>query len=251
MEPILRLNQVSKSFSSSPVLQDISFDVFKNEQVAIIGPSGSGKSTIMNIIAQTLPLDTGEVFVDNKRLNEFKSNKDYAHYVGLIPQNYHLVNSLSVLNNTLMGRLNEWGFWQSLKSLIAPVDKKRALETLASVGIEHKAGQKAGTLSGGEQQRVAIARVLVQNPQIILADEPVSSLDPSRAHEVIRLLIDLSKTHHHTLIASVHSVDLVKEYFTRVIGIRDGRVVINQRTNEITNEQYEALYDLSGDQSDS
>lgn len=111
MEPILRLNQVSKSFSSSPVLQDISFDVFKNEQVAIIGPSGSGKSTIMNIIAQTLPLDTGEVFVDNKRLNEFKSNKDYAHYVGLIPQNYHLVNSLSVLNNTLMGRLNEWGFW--------------------------------------------------------------------------------------------------------------------------------------------
>ena len=171
--------------------------------MALIGPSGAGKSTILNVITKVINKTDGKIFVEGREISEYNNIKEYAKYVGMIRQHFDLVPSLSVLNNVLIGRFNTWNFGDSLINLIKTKDKEVAMHALARVGIENKAYDKVARLSGGEQQRVAIARVLVQNPKILIADEPVSSLDPERADEVLRLLTSIAKESGNCLIASM------------------------------------------------
>jgi phosphonate transport system ATP-binding protein len=166
--------------------------------------------------------------------------------VGLIHQQFDLVPNLSALSNTLAGNLGRWGTLKSMLSLLIPQDRGAALAALERVGVAHRAGLRAGLLSGGEQQRVAIARLLVQDPAIILADEPVSSLDPARGEEVLRLLLEVSAGGGKTVIASLHSVALARRHFGRLVGLRNGAVLFDEPAGRVTDAMLGDLYDLEG-----
>ena len=239
---ILSLENLNKSFDDHVILDDVNFNIDSNEIVALIGPSGAGKSTILNLITNVIDPDGGNVVIDGTNINEIKNNKLRAKKVGIIRQSFDLVDSMSVINNVLMGRFNEWGFGKSFLNLFKTQEKDLALQTLDKVGLKNKANQKVSLLSGGEKQRVAIARIMVQNPKLILADEPVSSLDPARSEEILELLIDISRQGNKSLLASVHSVDLVKKYFDRAIALRNGQLVFDKKVADITDADYESLY---------
>lgn len=241
---VLELKNISKSFDEKEVLKDISFKIERGDLVAIIGPSGSGKSTLMNIITKSTNYSAGEMLIDGIPSISITNSKDYAKKIGIIKQQFDLVRELPVIQNVLMGRLNEWGLIKSLISLIKPLEEEKGLEALESVGIKEKAYTITSKLSGGEQQRTAIARLLVQDPEVFLADEPISSLDPTRAKDVLNLITSSVKKKDKTLIASMHSVEYVRSHFNRVIGIKDGKILFNQLVGDLTNETLEELYRL-------
>jgi phosphonate transport system ATP-binding protein len=164
--------------------------------------------------------------------------------IGTVYQQHNLVPRLRVVHNVLAGRLGDWSLWRALGSLIAPrrEDVRAAHAALSQVGIPEKLWARTDELSGGQQQRVAIARVLVQHPEVVLADEPVSSVDPPLAQGIVNLLVELSGTFHTTLIMNLHSVDLALAYFPRVIGFRDGQVAFDRPSAEVTDELLTALY---------
>ena len=242
MQPLLSFQQVSKQFDQQSVLDHISLDIYSGEIVAIVGASGSGKSTLMNLIMRSVECSSGQILLNGKPIQHYQNNKQYAQQVGMLHQQYHLVTQLEVIHNVLAGRLNQWGFARSLLSLFKPQEKELALNALKAVGLEDKAYQATTALSGGEQQRVAIARLLVQNPRLILADEPISALDPVNAQKVLALLTGLVREQGKTLIASVHSVEYAKTYFDRIIGIKAGHIVFDQPAQAVTQSQLDHLY---------
>lgn len=241
---MIEIENLSKSFGNHQVLNSISFKVYEGERVALIGPSGSGKSTFISILTHSIGYDGGKIGIDGKDMGEYKSNKDYAKKVGVIRQQFDLVRELEVIHNVLAGNLHTWGFFKSLRSLLQPVNQGQALRALADVGIEDKAFNVTSSLSGGEQQRVAIARLIVQNPDILIADEPIASLDPTRADSVMELLTTLVHENNKTLFASMHSVKHVLKFFDRVIGLRDGEVLINEKIENISSETLDQLYEI-------
>ena len=173
--------------------------------MALAGPSGAGKTTLLRLMAGAVAPDEGRVTLSGLEPASMKPGGELSRLVGLIAQQYDLVPSLSALQNVLAGRLGEWGLWRSLVSLVIPRDRGIAEDALARVGIAERSHERAGRLSGGEQQRVALARVLVQDPVVILADEPVSSLDPGLSDEMLRLLTGLADSSGRILVASHHS----------------------------------------------
>ncbi|MDO9747729.1 phosphonate ABC transporter ATP-binding protein [Glaesserella parasuis] len=242
--PLLQFHHTTKHFGKQAVLDDICLTIRSGEIVALVGPSGSGKSTLMNSIMRAVPLTSGEIWLENRNIQDYQDNKQFAQQVGMLHQQYDLVKQLEVIHNVLAGRLNRWGFWRSLFSLVKPQEKQIAEQALAAVGLLDKIDQPTAELSGGEQQRVAIARLLVQNPKLILADEPVSALDPVNAQNVLALLTGLVREQGKTLIASMHSVEYAKAYFDRMIGIKQGKIVFDLQTEQVTQEQLNVLYGL-------
>lgn len=242
--PLLQFHHTTKHFGKQAVLDDICLTIQSGEIVALVGPSGSGKSTLMNSIMRAVPLTSGEIWLENRNIQDYQDNKQFAEQVGMLHQQYDLVKQLEVIHNVLAGRLNQWGFWRSLFSLVKPQEKQIVEQALAAVGLLDKIDQPTAELSGGEQQRVAIARLLVQNPKLILADEPVSALDPVNAQNVLALLTGLVREQGKTLIASMHSVEYAKTYFDRMIGIKQGKIVFDLQTEQVTQEQLNALYGL-------
>jgi phosphonate transport system ATP-binding protein len=244
--PELQLEGVAKRYGQSEVLKPLSLAVQAGESVAIVGPSGAGKTTLLNLIAGSLPLDQGQVFLHGNDVSLMKPGRDLSRLVGIVAQQYDLVPHLSAMHNVLAGRLGEWSLWKSLVSLVAPRDRHLGIAALERVGVASKAHLRASKLSGGEQQRVAIARVLVQNPAILLADEPVSSLDPARAAEVLRLMVGIAREDGKTLVASIHAVDLARQHFGRVVGLRNGVVHFDVACDMLTDTMLHDLYDLQG-----
>ena len=244
--PALELEGVVKRYGATEVLEPLSFSVEPGESVAIAGPSGAGKSTLLRLIAGSLAPDDGTVLLHGQPVADMEPGPELSRLVGMIAQQYDLVPNLSALHNVLAGRLGRWGFWTSLRSLLFPSDCSLAMATLQRFGIADRAPFRASNLSGGEQQRVAIARVLVQDPAIVVADEPVSSLDPARAGEVTRLLVDITSESRKTLIASIHAVELAREHFSRVIGLRNGAVQFDAPGPEVTDGMLRSLYALQG-----
>ncbi|ATW45953.1 phosphonate ABC transporter ATP-binding protein [Glaesserella parasuis] len=244
MQSLLSFHHTTKHFGKQAVLDDICLTIRSGEIVALVGPSGSGKSTLMNSIMRSVPLTSGEIWLENRNIQDYQDNKQFAQQVGMLHQQYDLVKQLEVIHNVLAGRLNQWGFWRSLFSLAKPQEKQIAEQALAAVGLLDKIDQPTAELSGGEQQRVAIARLLVQNPKLILADEPVSALDPVNAQNVLALLTGLVREQGKTLIASMHSVEYAKAYFDRMIGIKQGKIVFDLQTEQVTQEQFNVLYGL-------
>lgn len=167
-----------------------------------------------------------------------------ARMVGLIHQQFDLVPHLAVVHNVLAGRLGYWSLPRSLLSLISPRELHLALEALQKVGLPHKLYERTSRLSGGEQQRVAIARLLVQSPQTILADEPVASLDPARAEDLMQLLLEIVREWQRTLVASLHSIEITRRHFSRAIGLRNGQLQFDVPVELLTEEMLEGLYDL-------
>jgi len=234
---------ISKSFGRVQALAPLSLTISQGERVALAGPSGSGKTTLLYLLAGIIQPDAGELLLAGQDLARQRPGKEKAGLVGLIHQQYDLVPHLSVVHNVLAGRLGQWSLFRSMISLVWPQDRQVAEEALAQMGIADKIHERTH-LSGGEQQRVAIARLMVQGSRVILADEPVSSLDPVRADDILEILTALAGGSGKTLIASIHSPSLMRKHFTRVIGLREGRLEFDVPAAEVTDRALERLYDL-------
>ncbi|MFQ5847225.1 MAG: phosphonate ABC transporter ATP-binding protein [Candidatus Methylomirabilales bacterium] len=240
-----RLEHIRKTFNGHLVAVDgVSLKVAPGEQVAIIGPSGAGKTTLFRLLNLTLRPDGGRLFLGDLDVGGLTGPPLRAarRRIGTIYQQHNLVPRLSVVHNVLAGRLGTWSGWQAVWSLFRPQELNAAHEALTQVGIPEKLYARTDELSGGQQQRVAIARVLVQKPEVILADEPVASVDPGLAHSIVKLLVHISQASGKTLLMNLHSVELALTYFSRVVGFREGRVQFDRPPVELTEDLLARLY---------
>ncbi len=249
----LTLEAVTKRYGAMRVLEPLALSIQPGESVAVVGPSGAGKTTLLLLMAGALQPTEGRVLLHGRDLTEMQPGAALSRLVGMVHQQFDLIPNLSALHNVLAGRLGAWSLWRSMVSLVAPRDRQLGLAALDRMGIASRARLRAGRLSGGEQQRVAIARLLVQDPAVVLADEPVSSLDPARADEVARLLVEVAHERGKTLVASLHSVELACAHFQRVIGLRNGAVQFDVPSAQVSDGMLRELYDLRGlrDETDS
>lgn len=249
--PIFEVRQVNQRFGAFPALAHLSFQIFEGERVALVGSSGAGKSTLLRLLNGTLYPTEGEVLALGYSLGKLSPRqlRRVQRHIGTIYQQFHLVDTLQVIHNVNAGHLGHWSFFKAMLSLVYPQEVGTALHALERVGIPEKIYTRTDQLSGGQQQRVAIARVLVQNPLVILADEPVSSLDPERSREVMQLLSNLVQEQGKTLVVSLHSVDLALEFCDRIIGLRDGCIQFDAPTAALAPEMLTDLYRL-GESSD-
>lgn len=241
---MIEANKITKHFERKIALSSLSFSIKQGELVALVGPSGAGKTTLLNSIAGLVPLHSGELLIDNNPLSFYKKTKLFARKVGVIRQQFDLIGPLAVIHNVLAGRLADWGLFKSLFSLLVPQEKVHAIKALNRVGLADKAYEITSSLSGGEQQRVAMARLMVQKPEVILADEPVASLDPARAEDVLAMLTKIVIEEKQTLIASLHSVEYARKYFTRIISLKNGEIFFDLPTEKVTDELLDELYQL-------
>jgi phosphonate transport system ATP-binding protein len=243
--PIYELETLRKVFADGSVAVDgVSLVVGKGEHVALIGPSGAGKTTLFRILNLTLRPTSGRLMLDGVDAAELGESalRRARTRIGTIYQQGNLVGRLRVVHNVLAGNLGRWSTSIAFASLIRPQGAADAYRALEQVGIPEKLYARTDELSGGQQQRVAIARLLVQNPDIILADEPVSSVDPSLAVSIVTLLRDLSAESRKTLLMNLHSVQLALAYFPRIVGVRDGLIHFDLAPDKVTPELLEALY---------
>ena len=240
--PLVKAVGVSKSYSDVPALSPVSFSVQPGERVALAGPSGSGKTTLLYMLAGILQPNTGTLAIDGKELARLKPGRELSQLVGIVHQQYDLVPHLPVLHNVLAGRLGQWGLLRSAASLVWPQERRLAEGALERMGIGGKAWERTSHLSGGEQQRAAIARLMVQSPRVVLADEPVASLDPAMAEEMLRLLTGLTEDDGRALVVSLHSPELIRRFCTRVIGLKAGRLVFDLPAEAVTGLTLEELY---------
>ena len=240
-----RLENIRKVFNGDLVAVDnVSLKVTSGEQLAIIGPSGAGKTTLFRLLNLTLRPDGGVLWLGNSDVGELRGRALRAtrRRIGTIYQQHNLVPRLPVVHNVLAGRLGAWSGWRAVWSLFRPQDLHSAYAALSQVGIPEKLYARTDELSGGQQQRVAIARVLVQNPEVILADEPVASVDPNLAHSIVKLLVEISQTSGMTLVMNLHSVELALTYFPRVIGFREGRIQFDRPPADLNDDLLSRLY---------
>jgi phosphonate transport system ATP-binding protein len=246
-EPIFRLRAASVQFGDCAALRDITLSVQPGDRVAVIGPSGAGKSSLIGLLNGTVVATDGAVVAlgcDYTRAST-RAVRDIQRKVGTIHQHFDLVEQLRAVHNVNAGRLGCWPLWKAVLSLVLPRDMDPVRHALARVGIPDKLHARTGDLSGGEKQRVAIARVLVQQPVAVLADEPVASLDPARGKEIINLLHDIAEGSGVTLLASLHDVDMAIDRFERIIGIREGRIMFDTTSDNVATSDLTELYRLS------
>ncbi len=239
------LADVGKVFDRGPAAVDgVSLAVGRGEPVAFIGPSGAGKTTLFRILNLTLRPTRGTVRLDGIDVATLSGPalRRARMRIGTIYQQHNLVGRLRVVHNVLAGNLGRWSLLTALASLVRPHGVAQAVRALSQVGIPEKLYVRTDELSGGQQQRVAIARVLIQDPDVILADEPVSSVDPTLAVGLVTLLRDISGESRKTLLMNLHSVDLALRHFPRIVGIRDGRVLFDQAPDKVTPELLDELY---------
>ncbi len=240
-------------------LKNIDLKIEQGEFVVIVGLSGAGKSTLIRSINRMTDPTSGQLLVDGEDVTYLKDKRlrKLRTKVGMIFQDYNLVKRLSVLRNVMAGRLGHTGTLKSLLGIFTQEDLKLAMDNLERVGIKDKAYVRADQLSGGQQQRVSIARVVTQQPKVILADEPVASLDPPTSHKVMKDLRRISKEDNLTTIVNLHFIDMAMEYADRIIGMRDGEIVFDGPVSKVTEETFEQIYDrpireedLRGDETD-
>lgn len=238
-------DHVSKTYPNGyQALKDINLTIEQGEFVAIIGLSGAGKSTLIRTINRMHDITDGTLTVDGVNVMELKGARlrQFRRNIGMIFQSFNLVTRTTVIKNVLTSRVPELPFWRALLGAYPKKDKLEALEALDKVGILDKAFVRADQLSGGQQQRVALARTLAQNPKIILADEPVASLDPVTAKQVMDDFRRINREMHITVLINIHHVELALQYATRVVGIRAGEIVYDGPADQVDQVVLDAIY---------
>ncbi len=245
-DSILQIRNLNKTYpNGTQALKGVSFDVKKGEFLVIIGLSGSGKSTLLRCINRLHEPTSGEILFNGQDIAKVQNQKEIRSLrrrVAMIFQHFNLIPRHTVLSNVLMGRLGSMGTFKSIFGLFSEEDKKSAMKYLSLVGIAEKAKMRADNLSGGQQQRVAIARALTQNPEVLLADEPVASLDPATCHTVMDYLKKVNQELGITVIANLHFLSLVRQYATRVIALKGGQIVFEGDPQQIDEAWFERIY---------
>lgn len=244
------LERVTKEYRTregvTRALEDLSLTVGAGERLALIGRSGAGKTTLFRLLNATLRPTRGRLLFGGRDVGQMSARELRAmrRRVGTIYQQHHLVPSLSVLENALCGRLGHWSLWQTARSLVRPAraDVEEAEHVLELVGLREKLRERADALSGGQQQRLAVARTLMQRPEVILADEPVASLDPGLADSIMALLHRVADDGGRTLVVALHNIELALGYFPRVVGLRDGAVALDSEAAGLSREGLGEFY---------
>jgi phosphonate transport system ATP-binding protein len=245
MNEILTVDNLEKVYpNGTRALNDVSFKVNKGEFLVVIGLSGSGKSTLLRCINRLHDPTAGSIRFNGSEVTELKGSplRSLRAKIGMIFQHFNLVPRKTVMTNVLTGTLSRTGTIASIFGIFSQEDKKRAKELIDLVGLTGKEQQRADNLSGGQQQRVAIARALMQNPEILLADEPVASLDPSTSHSVMNYLKKVQEELGVTVICNLHFLSLVREYGTRVIALKDGKLVFEGPPTDIDEQWFQTIY---------
>jgi phosphonate transport system ATP-binding protein len=246
---LYELRQVGKRFGKFEALRGINLNIAAGQRVALVGASGAGKSTLLNLLNGSEQPTSGQVLFQGQDLSSLapRARRQAQYQIGTIYQQFHLINNLAVIHNLNAGNLGRWSLPKAVFSLLRPLGAGSALAALEQVGIPEKLYARVDQLSGGQQQRVAIARVLIQNPQVILADEPVASLDPKRSLEVLSLLRLLTEQAEagrpqRALISSLHTLEYVFGYFDRVVGLQKGQIMFDLPTSQTTAALLQKLY---------
>ncbi len=242
---MLRVEHLTKVYpNGTQALNDVSFEVQDGEFLAVIGLSGSGKSTLLRCINRLIEPTSGKVIWNGVDVTAASGGelRQIRRQIGMVFQQFNLVKRSSVLTNVLSGRLGYVNPYQSLIGYFTNADHRRAMENLEHLGLADKAHVRADSLSGGQQQRVGIARALMQEPKLVLADEPVASLDPVLAHSILKYLEQMNRDRNITVLCSLHFLDLVHRYATRAIALKDGQLVFEGLPNEIDDAQFKAIY---------
>ena len=242
--PAYKLSQVCLKLDQNVILQDLSFDVHWGEKVALLGSSGAGKSSLLKLLNGALKPTQGELQIMGRSRHQLspKQLRFLQRQIGTIYQQFHLIQDLRVIHNVNAGHLARWPAWKALFSLVYPLGLEQAQAALSQVGMAEETFSPTSQLSGGQQQRVAIARVLIQNPLIVLADEPVASLDPRLSDEIMELLTALLTQQPRMFIASLHDVTLARRYCDRILGLKNGRLMFDLPSSEVSDEQLRLLY---------
>jgi phosphonate transport system ATP-binding protein len=225
-------------------LKNINVKINEGEFVVIVGLSGAGKSTFIRSINRLVTPTNGELHVGQENILNYKGKdlRKLRTRVGMIFQNYNLVKRSTVMKNVISGRLGHTGTMRSILNLYSKKDMALAYESLKRVNIEEKLYSRADQLSGGQQQRVSIARVLTQQPSVVLADEPVASLDPPTSHQVMKYLKKVNQEDNITTIVNLHFIDMAMEYADRIIGMRSGEIVFDGPASEVNEHTFEEIY---------
>ena len=224
---MLEINNLKKNFKNgTQALKDVSFKVNSGEFISILGPSGSGKTTLLRSINGLEGIEKGEIIFNKNKIN-INNLPDVQRKTGMIFQEFNLINNLSSINNVLTGLLNSSNKFLSMFYLFTKEQKLNALQVLDTVGLLEKSYKRVDELSGGQRQRVGIARAIIKKPLLLLADEPVASLDPEAALSIMQLLKKISKDFNITVLCNLHQVELASEFSDRVIGLSNGSIVFD------------------------
>jgi phosphonate transport system ATP-binding protein len=253
MDAAIRVDRLSKTFGSGrKALQDIQLSIVPGEMVALIGASGSGKSTLLRHLAGLMAGDGGTVQVHGRTVQQdgrvARNIRSVRAGVGFVFQQFNLVDRLPVLVNVLAGMLHKIPLWRSLARVFTAEEKARGMDALRRVGIAECCFQRASTLSGGQQQRAAIARAMVQGAKVILADEPIASLDPESSRRVMDILAKVNREDGCTVVVSLHQVNVAMRYCARTVALHHGRVVYDGPSTALTPKLLRELYGAEADE---
>jgi phosphonate transport system ATP-binding protein len=239
-----RLVDVTRRFGSTTAVDSVSLDIPSGQMVGVIGRSGAGKSTLLRMINRLADPTSGSILFGGTDVSKLKGKplRDWQRDCAMIFQQFNLVPRLDVLTNVLLGRLNHRSTTLSILNIFTREERLMAIAALERLGIEQTALQPAGTLSGGQQQRVAIARALMQSPKMVLADEPIASLDPLNAKIVMDALRNINESEGITVITNLHTLDTARNYCERIVGMAGGRVVFDGTPSELTAAAVQEIY---------
>jgi phosphonate transport system ATP-binding protein len=244
--PIIQVIGLTRRYHNTVAVDNVSFEVKPGEFVAILGPSGAGKTTLFRCLTGLVKPDSGQVCVNGRPLQAMPGQqlRETRREIGLIFQQFNLVRRLSALDNVLAGRLGYTPTWRVLLRRFSYADRQLALAALDRVGLLAQVYQRADSLSGGQQQRVAIARVLAQQSRLVLADEPVASLDPESAASVLSTLRPIARERNIAVLCSLHQVDFALDFADRIIGLRKGQLIVDLPTSAFGETEHANIYRL-------
>ena len=242
---LLSVKNISKEYNNgTTALKNVSFEVQKGEFISIIGPSGSGKSTLLRSINKMIDISQGSILFENRNIEKLKKKEIelVRREIGMIFQNYNLVERLTVIENVLHGRLGYKSVFAGILGIYSENEKKEAFNFLEKVNMTKYAYQKCNELSGGQKQRVGIARAIMQKPKLLLCDEPIASLDPKTAENIMDYLKKIVTELKITCIVNLHQVDIAKKYSNRIIALNKGEKIFDDKPEYLTDDMIEFIY---------
>ncbi len=242
---MLQLKNLGKRYKTGDdALRGVNLEIPDGQLVGLIGPSGAGKSTLIRCVNRLVEPTTGTVILNDIEINTLSSSglRKARRKMGMIFQEYALVDRLTIMENVMSGRLGYMGFWKSFFRKYAQSDVDEAFRLLERVGLDHMVDKRADELSGGQKQRVGIARALIQDPEVILIDEPTASLDPKTSRQIMRLISELCRERNLSAIVNIHDVALAQMFVERIVGLQMGEIVFDGSPDELTPEVLTKIY---------